>query len=146
MCSNFLPKLQRRWPCRNFAYYSMLIILSWRPSGRGPWHHASPPKYARASEYCSTLLFFTRHIAENGSLPHLTRENSPSSLTRIQWRGIQEYHRWKFPLTCNDPEEQWIIPILACKYKAHPTLWWLLSETGGDSTLLGLMFVQSDAQ
>ena len=25
----------KRGPCRNFAYYSMLIILSWRPKGRG---------------------------------------------------------------------------------------------------------------
>ena len=33
--SDFLPKLQ--WgggACRNFAYCSMLIILSWRPKGR----------------------------------------------------------------------------------------------------------------
>ena len=27
LCSNFLPKLQTGGPCRNFAYYSMLIIL-----------------------------------------------------------------------------------------------------------------------
>ena len=46
VCSNFLSKLQRRWPCRNFAYYSMLIILSWRPKG-GAWHHSPLPlKYA----------------------------------------------------------------------------------------------------
>ena len=31
-------------PCRNFAYYSMLITLSWLPKG-GSWHHALP-KYA----------------------------------------------------------------------------------------------------
>ena len=31
--SNFLPWLQRRGSCRNFAFYSMLIILSWRPKG-----------------------------------------------------------------------------------------------------------------
>ena len=29
LCSNPLPKLQRGRPCCNFAYYSMLIILSW---------------------------------------------------------------------------------------------------------------------
>ena len=32
-------------PFRNFAYYSMLIILYWRPKHGGPWHQA-PPKYA----------------------------------------------------------------------------------------------------
>ena len=42
VCSNFLPKLQRRWSFRNFAYYSTLIILSWRPKGGGPWHHSPP--------------------------------------------------------------------------------------------------------
>ena len=45
---NFLPKLRRRWPCRNFAYYSMLIILSWR-SKRGGGHGTMappPPKHA----------------------------------------------------------------------------------------------------
>ena len=34
LCSNPLPKLQKEGPCRNFAYYFMLIsILSWRPKG-----------------------------------------------------------------------------------------------------------------
>ena len=33
VCSNLLPKVQRGGACRNFAYYSMLIILSWRPKG-----------------------------------------------------------------------------------------------------------------
>ena len=37
LSSNFLPKL----PCHNFAYYSMLIILSWRPKGEG--HGTIPP-------------------------------------------------------------------------------------------------------
>ena len=48
VCSNFLPKLKRSWPCRNFAYYFMLIILSWRPKGgaMAPW---PPPQYAPAS-------------------------------------------------------------------------------------------------
>ena len=32
VCSNLLPNLQKGGePCRNFAYYSMQIILSWRP-------------------------------------------------------------------------------------------------------------------
>ena len=31
LCSNPLLKLQRGETCCNFAYYSMLIILSWRP-------------------------------------------------------------------------------------------------------------------
>ena len=37
LCSNLLPKLQRGGggggACCNFAYYSMLIVLSWRPKG-----------------------------------------------------------------------------------------------------------------
>ena len=41
--------------CRNFSYYSMLIILYWRPTGWGPWHHA-PPKYA--PEQTSVYLLF----------------------------------------------------------------------------------------
>ena len=45
LCSNPLPKLQKEGPCRNFAYYFMLIILSWRPKKGGPWPNA-PPKYA----------------------------------------------------------------------------------------------------
>ena len=46
--SNFLPKLQRVGPCRNFAYYSMLLILSWRPKGGGGGHGTMlpPTKYA----------------------------------------------------------------------------------------------------
>ena len=40
--SNFLPKLQRVGPCRNFAYYSMLLILSWRPKGGGGMAPCSP--------------------------------------------------------------------------------------------------------
>ena len=35
-------QVTKRGPCRNFASYSMLIILSWRPKG-GAW---PPPKYA----------------------------------------------------------------------------------------------------
>ena len=35
-------------PCRNFAYYSMLIILSWRPKG-GAMAQWPPPKYAPVS-------------------------------------------------------------------------------------------------
>ena len=31
--SNLLPKSQRGGPCRNFAYYSIQITLSWRPKG-----------------------------------------------------------------------------------------------------------------
>ena len=33
--------------CRNFAYYSMLITLFWRPKW-GAWPNGSPPKYAPA--------------------------------------------------------------------------------------------------
>ena len=47
VCSNLLPKFQKG-ACRNFAYYSMPIMLSWRPKG-GPWPNA-PPKYAPATE------------------------------------------------------------------------------------------------
>ena len=36
LCSNPRPNLQRKGPCCNFAYYFMLIILSWRPKG-GAW-------------------------------------------------------------------------------------------------------------
>ena len=39
---------KRGGACRNFAYYSMLIILSWRPKRGEPWYHA-PPKYAPAA-------------------------------------------------------------------------------------------------
>ena len=35
-------------PCRNFAYYVMLIILSWRPK-RGGHGTMLPPEYAPAS-------------------------------------------------------------------------------------------------
>ena len=42
VCSNLLPELQKGGgPCRNFAYYSMLIILTWRPKGGG--HGPMPP-------------------------------------------------------------------------------------------------------
>ena len=41
VCSNLLPKLQRGGACRNFAYCSVLIILSWRSKG-GPWPNAPP--------------------------------------------------------------------------------------------------------
>ena len=44
--SNPLPKLQRDGPCRNFAFYFMLIILCWRRKRGGPWPNGSPPKYA----------------------------------------------------------------------------------------------------
>ena len=44
VCSNLLSKFHRGGPCGNFAYYSMLIVLSWRPKG-GAWPNA-PPKYA----------------------------------------------------------------------------------------------------
>ena len=37
VCSKLLGKLQEGGACRNFAYYSMLIILSWWPKGgHGP--------------------------------------------------------------------------------------------------------------
>ena len=45
-----LPNLQREGPCRNFAYYSILIILSWRPKGEGMTQLPPPPKYAPAHE------------------------------------------------------------------------------------------------
>ena len=45
VCSNLLPKLQNGGPCRNFAYYSMQIILFWRPKG-GAMAQWPPPKYA----------------------------------------------------------------------------------------------------
>ena len=35
VCLNFLPKFQRGKPCRNFPYYSMLIVLFWQPKGGG---------------------------------------------------------------------------------------------------------------
>ena len=47
--SNFLPKLQRRLPFRNFAYYSVLIILPWRSKGGGGHGTLAPPKYASAA-------------------------------------------------------------------------------------------------
>ena len=49
----FCPSYNGGRPCRNFAYYSMLIILSWRPKGR----HVTmnPPKYAPG---VSVLHFF----------------------------------------------------------------------------------------
>ena len=37
----FCPSYNGGRPCRNSAYYSMLIILSWRPK-RGAWHHGPP--------------------------------------------------------------------------------------------------------
>ena len=36
-----MPQLQKGGPCRNFAYYSMLNILSWRPK-RGPRPNGGP--------------------------------------------------------------------------------------------------------
>ena len=47
-----LPNLQRGGQCRNFAYYSMLIIQSWQPKG-GSWLNAPPPKCAPAFTDCS---------------------------------------------------------------------------------------------
>ena len=55
VCSNFQPKLQRGGPCCNFAYYSMLIILFWRPKGHGTM--LPPPKYAPVY-HCSLLTIF----------------------------------------------------------------------------------------
>ena len=40
--SDLLPNLQRGGACHNFAYYSMLIILSWRPKGGRPWPNVHP--------------------------------------------------------------------------------------------------------
>ena len=36
-------QLTKEGPCRNFAYYSMLNILSWRPKRGGPWHPLNTP-------------------------------------------------------------------------------------------------------
>ena len=41
-------------PCYNFAYFSMLIIQSWRPKGGGAWPNAPLLKYAPASELIVT--------------------------------------------------------------------------------------------
>ena len=53
-------QLTKGGPCRNFAYYSMLIILSWRP--KGPWPNGPPPKYSPANtkqKATQTLSFLT---------------------------------------------------------------------------------------
>ena len=59
VCSYFLPNLQKvggggggGGACRNFAYYSMLIILSWRPKG-GALHHAplNKPLYIHSTPF-----------------------------------------------------------------------------------------------
>ena len=42
--SKLLPNLRSGGPCRNFAYYSMLIIQSWQPKGGAMAQ--CPPKYA----------------------------------------------------------------------------------------------------
>ena len=58
VCSKLLLNLQRRGPCRNFAYYSMLIILSWRPKG-GSHDPMAPPKYAPAhGRDCNAMLAY----------------------------------------------------------------------------------------
>ena len=46
LCSNLLPKLQREGASHNFAFYSMLIILSWQPKGEGAMAQCPFPKYA----------------------------------------------------------------------------------------------------
>ena len=51
VCSNFLPKLQRGRPCCNFAYYSMLIILPWRPKGGGAMAPCPHLKYVPGTNY-----------------------------------------------------------------------------------------------
>ena len=42
--------------CSNFAYYSMLIILSWRPRG-GPWRHAPPLNTPLSTKSFSVVTF-----------------------------------------------------------------------------------------
>ena len=61
-CSNPLPKLQRGDPCRDFAYHSLLLILSWRPKG-GAWPNGPLCKYAPAeTRYC--ILVSLTHFYE----------------------------------------------------------------------------------
>ena len=89
------------------------------------------------------IVVFTRLLLRYGSLPHPTREYLASSLYLIQRCGMQEYHRWRFPLSYDDPGRY--EPFRSFQANARPTQQHL-SESGGDSTLLGLMYVQSDAQ
>ena len=66
--SKLLPNLQRGGPCRNFAYYSMLIILTWRPKG-GAWPNGpSPPKYAPVSmvyKTCAEIFIQTIRLRKS---------------------------------------------------------------------------------
>ena len=63
LCSNFLPKLQRRGPCRNFAYYSMLIILYWRLIGGGHGTVPPPPLKYAPDCVCGKHSSFWRNVA-----------------------------------------------------------------------------------
>ena len=45
------PRTKRGGACHNFAYFSLLTILSWRPKGGGAWPNASPPKHAPGTAY-----------------------------------------------------------------------------------------------
>ena len=71
VCSNLLPKLQRRGPCCNFAYYSMLIILS------RPW----PPLNTPLLLYNSHWLNDSRSNPANNIVnDQLTSEQLPQKI------------------------------------------------------------------
>ena len=59
--------------CRNFAYYFMLIILSWRTKVGGHGTMPLPPKYAPVSSillmYSHLPKCFTRNSAQSSGYP-----------------------------------------------------------------------------
>ena len=67
--SNLLLELQREWPCRNFAYYSMILILPWWPKG-GSQGLKAPPKCAPGRTIANitfTLIFHLWYIMIGGN-------------------------------------------------------------------------------
>ena len=71
LCDQSFCPTSKGGPCRNFAYYSMLIILSWRPKGGGAMPPLNTPLligiFIRAYKPAvSTLLLLTFSIFEVG--------------------------------------------------------------------------------
>ena len=72
-------QLTKGGPCRNFAYYSMLIILSWQPKGGGPWPNA-PPKYALDAQESGLVNIIGQNLIFHQKSPYKKVVNFQSLL------------------------------------------------------------------
>ena len=76
LSSNPQPKLQRGGSCLNFAYYSMVIILSWRPKDPNkPWPNVplnTPLVAILDIQQCKLHFYFSSFLISNDVIKLMT--------------------------------------------------------------------------